>query len=61
MIRDDSLQSDRGSGLTRLADLLLYVDLVGVSRACGGWTASALTFIDQGKREKHARPCTSMA
>ena len=43
--RDEGLESDRASGLTRPADILLYgwrgdghcyVDLVGVSPACGG-------------------------
>ena len=37
------------------------MDLVGVSPARGGWkdAASALTSVEQGKRDKHARTCRS--
>ena len=50
--RNDALESDCGSGLTKLADILLYawrgahhcyVDLVGVSPARGGWRDAAST------------------
>ena len=68
--RDDSPESGRHSGLTRPADILLYswrgdshccVDLVGVSPARSGWrdAASALSSVEQGKRDKHASTCRS--
>ena len=66
--RDEGPESGRGSGLTRLADILLYgwrgdrhccVDLVGVSPARGGWrdAASALASVEQAKRDKHTQTC----
>ena len=68
--RDVSLESGRGSGLTRPADILLYswrgdshccVDLVGVSPARSGWrdAAAALPSVEQGKRDKHSATCRS--
>ena len=68
--REEALASRRGSGLTKPADILLYVwlgdhhccvDLVGVSSARNGWrdAASALMIVEQGKREKHACVCRS--
>ena len=69
--RDDSPESSRGSGLSRLAHILYSwrgdshccVDLVSVSPARGGWrdAASALASAEQGKRDKHARTCRSQS
>ena len=63
--RDDALISDRGSGLTEPAYLLLYtwrgdrhccVDRVGVSPVRMGWRDAtfALFLLEQGKSDKHA-------
>ena len=62
--------SGRGSGLTKPADILLYacrgdhhcwVDLVGVSPARNVWrdAPSALSAVEQEKRDKHASICHS--
>ena len=67
---DVSLESGRGSGLTRPADILLYswrgdshccVDLVEVSPTRGGWrdAAAALPLVEEGKRDKHSTTCWS--
>ena len=68
--RDEGPGSDRGYGLTRPADILLYgwrgdrhccIDLVEVSLVRGGWrdALSALAVVEQAKREKHFEVCAS--
>ena len=62
--RYDTPRSNHGSNLSRAVDILLYslrcdshlyIDLVGLSRARGGWrdVASTLWCVEQGIRDKH--------
>ena len=66
--REDAPKSGRRSGLTKPADVLLCawcgdhhccVDLVGVSPVRNGWrnATSALSAVEQGKRDKHETIC----
>ena len=68
--REEAFALGRGPGLTKHADILLYawrgdhrcsVDLVGVSPARNGWkdSTTALSSVEQGKRDKHASLCRS--
>ena len=67
-VRDEVLESGRGLGLKRPANILLYssrgdshffVDLVGESLARSSWrdAPSALSSVEQGKWDKHSTIC----